>query len=131
MLRQRRLQFGVPKTAGGTEVPELARLALWQIADQIDECDKHIDVLERRILAWHKSDEASCNLATIPGIGPITASAIVPIGSGASKGCSFSILRKKRLAASRSRVAVRRKSTGTPCLSMARYRYRHWPRILM
>src|SRR4051812_9509495 len=34
-----------------TEVPELARLALWQIADQIDECDKHIDVLERRILA--------------------------------------------------------------------------------
>src|SRR3954447_6896390 len=58
------------------EVPELARLALWQIADQIDECDKHIDVLERRILAWHKSDEASRNLATIPGIGPITASAI-------------------------------------------------------
>src|ERR671911_3049652 len=42
-----------------TEVPELARLALWQIADQIDECDKRIDALERRILAWHKSDEAS------------------------------------------------------------------------
>jgi transposase len=59
-----------------TEIPELARLALWQIADQIDECDNHIDTLERRILAWHKSDEASCNLATIPGIGPITASAI-------------------------------------------------------
>jgi len=49
-----------------TEIPELARLALWQIADQIDECDNHIDTLERRILAWHKSDEASCNLATIP-----------------------------------------------------------------
>ena len=59
-----------------TEVPELARLALWQIADQIDECDKRIDALERRILAWHKSDEASCNLATIPGVGPITASAL-------------------------------------------------------
>src|ERR687886_1910747 len=59
-----------------TKIPELARLALWQIADQIDECDKHIDVLERRILAWHKSDEASGNLATIPGIGPITASAL-------------------------------------------------------
>src|SRR3954449_8026350 len=59
-----------------TEIPELARIALWQIADQIDECDKRIDALERRILAWHKSDEASCNLATIPGIGPITASAI-------------------------------------------------------
>src|SRR3954453_9179074 len=47
-----------------------------EIADQIEECDKHIDVLERRTLAWHKSDEASCNLAIIPGIGPITASAI-------------------------------------------------------
>ena len=40
-------------------------------------------------------------------------------------------LRKNRLAASRSRLAVRRKSTGFPCLSMARYKYRHWPRTLM
>jgi transposase len=72
-----------------TEVPELARIALWQIADQIDECDKRIDALERRILAWHKGDEASCNLATIPGIGPITASAIaatVPNPSGFRNG---------------------------------------------
>ena len=58
------------------EVPELARVALWQIADQIDECDKRVDALERRILARHRTDEASRNLATIPGIGPITASAI-------------------------------------------------------
>ena len=40
----------------------------------------------------------------------------VPIRSGASKGWSFSILRKKRLAASRSRFAVRRKSTGDAVL---------------
>ena len=59
-----------------TEIPELARIARWPIADQIDECDKRIDALERQILAWHKSDEASRNLATIPGIGPITASAM-------------------------------------------------------
>ena len=58
------------------EVPELARVALWQIADQIDECDKRVDALERRILACHRTDEASRNLATIPGIGPITASAL-------------------------------------------------------
>jgi len=31
----------------------------------------------------------------------------------------------------KSRFAVRRKSIGVPCLSIARYRYRHWPRILM
>ena len=29
------------------------------------------------IMAWHKENEASRRLATIPGIGPITASAIV------------------------------------------------------
>jgi hypothetical protein len=52
----------------------------------------------------------------------VGAGAIVPIRSGASKGWFCSIFRKKRLAASRSRFAVRRKSTGVPCLSMARYR---------
>ena len=49
----------------------------------------------------------------------------VPILPGDSSGSSLSILRKKRLAASRSRFAVSKKSTGFPCLSMARYRYRY------
>src|SRR3954454_372796 len=42
----------------------------------------------------------------------------VPIRSGESSGSSCSILRKERFAASRSRLAVSRKSTGVPCLSM-------------
>jgi transposase len=58
------------------EIPELARVALRQIAEQIDTADGHIDALEAQIVAWHKTDEASRNLATIPGIGPITASAL-------------------------------------------------------
>ena len=57
-------------------IPELARVALRQIAEQIDTADRHIDALEAQIVAWHKTDEASRNLATIPGIGPITASAL-------------------------------------------------------
>ena len=61
---------------GAAEIPELARMALRQIAGQIDACDKHIDALEAQIVAWHRADESSRNLATIPGIGPITASAI-------------------------------------------------------
>ena len=32
--------------------------------------------MRKRIVAWHKGNESSRNLATIPGIGPITASAI-------------------------------------------------------
>lgn len=57
-------------------IPDLACVALRQIADQIDTADGHIDALETQIVAWHKTNEASRNLATIPGIGPVTASAL-------------------------------------------------------
>jgi len=57
-------------------IPDLARVALRQIAEQIDAGDTHIEALETQIVAWHKTNEASRNLATIPGIGPITASAL-------------------------------------------------------
>lgn len=57
-------------------IPELARTALRQIAGQIDDCHRRILDLEKRIVVWHRSNEASSNLATIPGIGPITASAL-------------------------------------------------------
>ena len=33
--------------------------------------------LQARLMTWHRSNEVSCRLATIPGVGPITASAIV------------------------------------------------------
>ena len=35
--------------------------------------------IELAIVAWHKDNEASRRLATIPGVGPITASAIAPL----------------------------------------------------
>lgn len=57
-------------------IPELARTALRQIAGQIDDCHRRILDLERQIVLWHRTNEASSNLATIPGIGPITASAL-------------------------------------------------------
>lgn len=58
-------------------IPELARTALCQIVGQIDDCLRRILELERQIVLWHRTNEASNNLATIPGIGPITASALV------------------------------------------------------
>lgn len=57
-------------------IPEPARFALRLIADQVAECDTRIAAIEGHILAWHKTNETSRNLATIPGIGPLTASAI-------------------------------------------------------
>ena len=46
------------------------------IAAQLRALASEIDRLEAQILAWHRNDETSRRLATIPGIGPITASAI-------------------------------------------------------
>jgi transposase len=57
-------------------IPEVARQVLTVIADQIDEIETGIAALEAQILAWHKSNPASQRLATIPGIGPIIATAI-------------------------------------------------------
>lgn len=57
-------------------IPELVRLALGQLAQQVENCSAQIAALEKAILAWHRTTEASRNLATIPGIGPITASVL-------------------------------------------------------
>jgi transposase len=56
--------------------PVHARSALNGIAAQPRALFSEIDRLETQILAWHCNDETSRWLATIPGIGPITASAI-------------------------------------------------------
>jgi transposase len=47
------------------------------MAAQIDDANEKIEGLEREILAQHKNNAASRLLASIPGIGPITASALV------------------------------------------------------
>jgi transposase len=58
------------------DLPDLARSALGGVADQLDQLGGEISRLERQILDWHRKDETSRRLATIPGIGPITASAL-------------------------------------------------------
>jgi len=57
-------------------IPILARQALKMITDQISELQTRISELERQVLAWHKDNPVSQRLATIPGIGPIIATAI-------------------------------------------------------
>ncbi len=57
--------------------PAPAKAALLGIADGIEALETQVGEVEAAILAWHKSNEASHRLATVPGIGPITASAIV------------------------------------------------------
>jgi len=57
-------------------IPAHARSALCSIVTQFRALDREIDHLEKQILDWHRNDEVSQRLATVPGIGPITASAI-------------------------------------------------------
>ena len=57
-------------------VPDIARQVLKVIVNQIEDTQTRIAGLERQVLAWHKSNPVSQRLATIPGIGPIIATAI-------------------------------------------------------
>jgi transposase len=63
--------------AESREVPELAVSALRLLARQIDDAGAKIEALEKAIVARHRSDAPGRLLASIPGIGPIIASAIV------------------------------------------------------
>lgn len=67
----------------GEDLPVLARQVLLTLADQMDDLKKQIGGLDRQMLAWHRANDHSQRLATIPGIGVVTASAILAaIGDG-------------------------------------------------
>ena len=42
------------------------------LSSQLDGLDIKLTAIERRLMAWHRQDQTSQCLATIPGIGPIT-----------------------------------------------------------
>jgi transposase len=57
-------------------LPPLARMALRALTAQIEVLQLQIRKLEKQIVARCRSDAAGRRLATIPGVGPITATAI-------------------------------------------------------
>jgi transposase len=57
-------------------VPDTARQVLKVIVHQIEDIQTGITELETQLLAWHKNSPVSQRLVTIPGIGPIIATAI-------------------------------------------------------
>lgn len=90
-LRAHMAEFGMVAPTGVPRVKQLlaviadeddarltmiARECLQGLARQFLTLDEEVRALERRIWAWHRSNEVSMRLATIPGIGPITASAL-------------------------------------------------------
>jgi len=69
---------------GEAEIPELARQTLLLIADMIDGLSQQIRQIEIELLAWHRANAACRRLETIPGIGFITATALVATVGDAS-----------------------------------------------
>lgn len=61
----------------GNELPGRFRLLIDRLLQHLKELDRQVRELEREIVQWHRSSEVSRRLETVPGIGPITASALV------------------------------------------------------
>ncbi len=66
-------------------LPAFARQALAPMVDQLRMACAQIMRLEKQLKAWHRSNEASRRLETIPGIGLITATALVATIGDASQ----------------------------------------------
>src|SRR5688572_27551156 len=66
------------RLAGGQapDVPELAQRVVGGLAHQIGALQVQLARLEKELLAWHRSNELSQRLATIPGVGVISATAL-------------------------------------------------------
>jgi transposase len=62
---------------GENELPGVFRALLLRLGEHLQALDRQVDELEEQIAAWHRENEASRRLAQIPGIGPLTASALV------------------------------------------------------
>ena len=58
------------------DLPEAAQSALLALAAQLESLGAEIRAIERQLMAWHRADAASQRLATIPGVGLLTATAL-------------------------------------------------------
>jgi transposase len=62
---------------GENSLPGTMRNLLDRLTDNLKEMDRQVKELEAQIQLWHRENALSRKLAEIPGLGPITASAIV------------------------------------------------------
>jgi transposase len=61
----------------GDALPGVFVQLVQRMLDHLKELDRQVGELEGQIQQWHRSNALSCRLEKIPGIGPITASALV------------------------------------------------------
>ena len=56
--------------------PDLAREIFARLVEQLVSLERRVSELEKKLLAWHRTNERSRRLVTIPGVGPIGATAL-------------------------------------------------------
>lgn len=62
---------------GENDLPGSFRQLIQRLVDHLKELGRQVDELEGQIQLWHRDNSASKKLEKIPGIGPMTASAMV------------------------------------------------------
>lgn len=67
----------LPEIMEKSDLPGSFRDLLQRLYDYLKELDKQVDEMETKIQQWHRESATSRRLAEIPGIGPITATALV------------------------------------------------------
>ena len=60
-----------------TDLPGTFKQLITRLLDHLKELDRQAAEIEKEIRTWHRTNEASQRLEKIPGIGPLTASALV------------------------------------------------------
>ncbi len=59
------------------ELPGTFRLLIARLLEHLQVLHRQVDEIEDQIKAWHRNSEASQRLEKVPGIGPLTATALV------------------------------------------------------
>ncbi|MCW8177617.1 IS110 family RNA-guided transposase [Verminephrobacter aporrectodeae] len=59
------------------ELPGSFRLLIQRLLEHLKVLQQQVDEIEAQIKAWHRASEASQRLEKVPGIGPLTATALV------------------------------------------------------
>lgn len=60
-----------------SELPSMFRALVGRLLEHLRLLDRQVDEIEVQIKVWHRSDEASQRLEQVPGIEPLTATAMV------------------------------------------------------
>lgn len=92
-------------------LPDTMRPLIARLAAHLKELDRQVDELEAEIQAWHRQSDASRRLQKVPGIGPLTASALV-----ASIGDATAFVNGRQFAAFLGLVPRQHSSGGKPTL---------------